>query len=227
MNVLIVVSHPDDEVLGMGATGAMLANSGHTVRSCILSGNANARTLRPKDEDLYADINKAQNIVGFKKPILGDFPNIMFNNVDHLALVQFIERAIVESRSEMIFTHHPSDLNNDHRHTSLACQAAARVSQRRNDLPKLCALYYMEVLSSTDWGFSGQETFSPNTYCQIGDDALQKKINAISAYRDVMREFPHPRSKEVITALAVYRGGQSGLNHAEAFQAAFRVMKLE
>jgi N-acetylglucosamine malate deacetylase 1 len=37
-----------------------------------------------------------------------------------------------------------------------------------------------------------------------------------------MRPYPHPRSKEALTGLAAYRGGQAGLKYAEAFQAVFQ-----
>ena len=37
-------------------------------------------------------------------------------------------------------------------------------------------------------------------------------------YRGVMRSYPHPRSTEYITGLAAVRGGQWGVNFAEAFE---------
>ncbi len=43
MSVLIIVAHPDDEVLGVGATAAALAAQGIPVHACILSGQADAR----------------------------------------------------------------------------------------------------------------------------------------------------------------------------------------
>lgn len=222
MTILVVVSHPDDEVLGVGGAGAVLAEQGISVRACILSGNVMARTLRPDDHELRENIHNAREAVGFGEPILGDFPNIRFNTVDHISLVQFIESAIVETQAHTIFTHHPSDLNNDHRQTSLACQAAARLFQRRNDVPRLRALFYMEILSATDWAFPGQNLFIPDTFFEIGKEALGKKIDAVSAYCNVMRDFPHPRSNTILTSLAAYRGGQSGTFYAEAFQTAFR-----
>ena len=36
-----------------------------------------------------------------------------------------------------------------------------------------------------------------------------------------MRDAPHPRSEQVLRALAHYRGGQGGFLEAEAFQTAF------
>ena len=51
--------------------------------------------------------------------------------VTHLQLVQFIESAIKESEPDIIITHHPADTNNDHLQSSMACQEAIRLFQRR------------------------------------------------------------------------------------------------
>lgn len=64
--------------------------------------------------------------------------------------------------------------------------------------------------------------FNPNTFIELGKECLSKKIEALSCYRGVMRDYPHPRSREAIEGLAAYRGGQSGLFYAEAFESVFR-----
>lgn len=228
MPVLIVVAHPDDEVLGCGGTAAALARQGVAVHTCILSGNANARWQRPSVPTLVANAQNASKELGLATPCLGDFPNIAFNPVPHLALVQFIEGQIAESRADTIFTHHPKDLNDDHRHTSLACQAAARLFQRRPGVEKLRGLYFVEILSSTDWAFAANgEGFRPDSFFELGLELLDKKILALREYPGVMRDFPHPRSEEILRALAAYRGGQAGMHYAEAFQTAFRGMLTE
>lgn len=158
-----------------------------------------------------------------EQPRIGPFPNIQFNTVPHLQLVQFIEHAIDETGADTLFTHHPGDINDDHRHTSLACQAAARMYQRRNNGSALRGLHFVEVPSSTDWSFerpSGR--FTPNTFVKIGPDLLKRKITALEAYEGVMRPYPHPRSAEVLTALAVLRGAEAGMEHAEAFETVFQ-----
>jgi LmbE family N-acetylglucosaminyl deacetylase len=224
VSVLVVVAHPDDEVLGVGGTASVLANRGVAVRSCILSGKVKARQNRPDLHDLNDDVWRAQEILGLGEPILGEFPNIRFNTVPHLELVQFIEAAIEEAGANVIFTHHPGDLNNDHLHTSRACQAAARLYQRRSGVPRLKGLYFMEILSSTDWAFpKANSQFLADTFFPI-EDALDVKLEALDAYRGVMREFPHPRSEEILRGLAAYRGGQAGMEYAEAFQTAFHVL---
>lgn len=228
MSVLIVVAHPDDEVLGCGATAALFAARGLTVRACILSGQAAARRERPELEELHADMHRAQQILGLGAPVLGDFPNIKLNTVAHLDLVQFIEAAMLESGADVIFTHHPSDLNDDHVQTSRACQAAARLSQRRSDVPPLKALYFMEILSSSEWTFgAGGDQFRAEAFCEIGEEMLEKKIDALQCYRGVLRDCPHPRSREVVRALSTLRGSQAGVRYAEAFQAPFRLFSAD
>lgn len=223
MTYLIVVAHPDDEVLGAGATMHQLAQQGHSVNVCILSGEVNARNGRPTAIGLCDDVNSSMSTLGVDKVVKGEFPNIEFNIVPHLKLVQFIEEAIVETKARIIITHHPADLNNDHLYTSLACQAAVRLFQRRNDIAPLKELLFMEVPSATDWSLNkSMNQFSPNTFIEVGEASICKKVEALSQYRGVMREYPHPRSYEVLKGLAAYRGGQAGMVYAEAFESAFR-----
>lgn len=227
MPVLIVVAHPDDEVLGCAGTAAKLAAHGCEVRACILSSNAEARQNRPETQEFMEDMKNAQLMLGLKEPILGNFPNIQFNTVPHLKLVQFIEQALDQTKADLVFTHHPDDLNNDHVQTSQACQAAARLFQRRPEIPRLRGLYFIEILSSTDWAFpasSGQ--FMADTFFEIGEEYLERKIKALRAYRGVMRDFPHPRSDNVLRSLAAYRGGQAGMKYAEAFQTAYHSLSV-
>lgn len=223
MNYLVVVAHPDDETLGSGGTIKKLTETGDTVDLCIMSGQAKARTLRPADAELNSDMCSALKELGIRNLYEGTFPNIEMNTIPHLHLVQFIENAIIKSEAEVIITHHPSDTNNDHLHTSLACQAAIRIFQRKPDIKPISELWFMEVLSSTEWSInSAMNNFNPNLYVEIGKTGIEKKINTLSIYRDVMRKYPHPRSREAIEGLAAYRGAQAGCEYAEAYQCVFR-----
>lgn len=219
---LIVVAHPDDEILGFGASGARLVVEGETVQPVILCGNVDIRSKRPTDKELYNDMCAANESLGFSEPILGDFPNIKMNTVPHVEIVQFIEKQIERFRPTRIFTHHPGDLNDDHVQISKACQAAFRLFQRREDINAPNSLYFMEILSSTDWSFASTgENFIPTTFFEIDQEGVDKKYTALKKYRNVVRPFPHPRSYDVLKGLAAYRGGQSGHNYAEAFQLIF------
>ena len=223
VSCLIVVAHPDDEVLGAGGTIYTMTKNKEIVDVCILSGKAEARVNRPSDNELTEDTDKCLTLLGVHKKYLGNFPNIKLNTVPHLELVQFIERTIIASGADIIFTHHPADLNNDHLQVSLACQAAVRLFQRRSDIQPLKELLYMEVPSSTEWGLnSSVNGFRPNTFFEIGKEGIEKKIEALASYRSVMHEYPHPRSRETLLGLAAYRGSQAGSNYAEGFELAIR-----
>lgn len=81
----------------------------------------------------------------------------------------------------------------------------------------------MEVPSCSEWAInSGMNPFRPNCYVEVGKEAVEAKIKALSMYRGVMRPYPHPRSAEYINGLAAVRGSQWGLKYSEAFEVALR-----
>jgi LmbE family N-acetylglucosaminyl deacetylase len=224
MKYLTVTAHPDDEILGFGGSASVLTKNGHQVVNLILSGNVEVRRHRPSKADLHQHSINAQIVIGAEPPILGTFPNIKFNTIPHLEIVQYIERYIEEVQPDIVITHHPDDLNNDHYHTSLACQAAVRLFQRK-PLKRIKALYFMEIPSSTDWAFPmNGRNFRPDTFIEIGEEGLNRKLEALNVYSGVMRNYPHPRSIEVIRALAVLRGSQVGQYLSEGFQTAMNVI---
>ena len=223
MKYLIVVAHPDDEVLGAGASIYKWTKNGDTVDVCIMSAEANARSYRPDNKELEDDTHAALDFLGVNKEYEGKFPNIEMNTVPHLQLVQHIETAIRESEPDIVITHHPADTNNDHLQTSMACQEAIRLAQRQPSVKPLTEFWYMEVPSCTEWAVnSAMKLFTPNCYVDVGLDGVKAKIKALSMYRGVMRAYPHPRSEEYITGLAAYRGGQFQLDYAEAFEVVLR-----
>lgn len=223
MKYLLVVAHPDDEVLGAGASIRKWTSEGDTVDVCIMCTEAKARAFRPTDNQLEDDTHKAIKSLGVENIYEGSFPNIEMNTVPHLKLVQFIEAAIKESQPDIVITHHPADTNNDHLQTSMACQEAIRIFQRRTDVKRIREVWYMEVPSCTEWKINNAlATFNPNCFVEVGREGVEAKIAALDMYRGVMRPYPHPRSAEYITGLAAMRGGQWGLEYAEAFEVVLR-----
>ena len=106
------------------------------------------------------------------------------NTVPHLELVAFIEAALLETRADTLVTHHPHDINDDHRQVAVATLAAARLHQRSSatNAPPLKALLHMEVSSATDWQYSSfGDPFNPDTYMEIGRLYLDRKLEAARA----------------------------------------------
>ena len=119
----------------------------------------------------------------------------------------------------MVITHHPADTNNDHMQTSMACQEAVRLFQRRPEVKRIREFWYMEVPSCTEWKINNAfQSFNPNCFVEVGKEGVDAKIKALSMYRGVMRPYPHPRSAEYISGLTAVRGGQWGCDYAEAFE---------
>lgn len=223
MKYLIVVAHPDDEVLGCGASIYKWTKKGDTVDVCIMCTEAKARAFRPDDKELNDDIHAALAYIGVNKEYEGNFPNIEMNTVPHLQLVQHIEKAILDSQPDIVITHHPADTNNDHLQTSMACQEAIRIFQRQPQVKQIKEFWYMEVPSCTEWALNtAMNRFQPNAWVEIGKDGVDVKIKALSMYRGVMRPYPHPRSAEAIVGLASYRGSQANCNYAESYEVVLR-----
>jgi len=221
MRTLIVVAHPDDEALGAGATIHRLTQEGNPVAVATMSNQAAARFNL--SSTLAEEQARAFEMLGVTKAYAADFPNIKMNTVPHLELVQFIEHCIADFGAEAVFTHHPSDVNNDHATTSGAVQAAVRLFQRREGVPALRELSYMENASATEWSLdSSLNRFFPNRYVEIGEAGLEVKLKALECYNGVMRPYPHPRSPEALRGLAAWRGAQAGCMYAEAFETVFR-----
>ena len=199
------------------------SREGHQIDVAIMCTEAKARAFRPEDKELDEDLNASSDFLGIHRKFEATFPNIEMNTVPHLKLVQFIESAIRESEPDIIITHHPADTNNDHLQTSMACQEAVCLFQRRPEVKRVRELWYMEVPSCTEWKInSAMVSFNPNCYVEVGKEGVDAKVKALSMYRGVMRPYPHPRSAEFIEGLAAYRGGQWGLMYAEAFEVVMR-----
>lgn len=212
--VLFVVAHPDDEVLGGGATIKKLVEEGHQVRIVIL--NADFEISRP---NMAEDLIKSKEALGIDYVYCFDFKNMDFFNENHREMVISVEKCINDFKPHIIFTHSPNDIHSDHKIVNMVTLQASRYGQRNSSNWDVQELYYFEVLSSTDWGV---KPFEPDTFVEVSQEQLEAKINALKVYQNVLRPAPHPRREENIYALATYRGSQIGYKYAEAFKCVWR-----
>lgn len=221
--LLVVVAHPDDEVLGPGATvHRLVRRAGCTAHALVLGEGLTARA-DARDPDAWADAlgahradaERAAQRIGYASIALHDFPDNRFDTVPLLDLVKVVERAMAAVAPDVVLTHHPGDLNIDHRRTCDAVLAAAR------PLPGAAArtILSFEVPSSTEWQApTAPGGFRPTVFvaCRAAD--VEAKAEAMACYRFEGRPFPHPRSPEALRALARWRGATSGTPFAEAFE---------
>lgn len=216
--VLIIAAHPDDEILGCGATAARMVAEGYEVYTLVLGegitsrDNERDRLKREKElQTLRDQIYKANETIGVREVFIHDFPDNRFDTVALLDIVKVIEDVKEKVKPNIVFTHYEKDLNIDHQITYRAVITATR------PLPDetVKEIYSFEILSSTEWSYP--LSFSPDVYFAVAD-WLDKKKEAMKTYKLELRNYPHPRSIEGIKALAEYRGLQVGLKYAEAFK---------
>ena len=214
-NVLVVASHPDDEILGVGATIAKHANNGDKVHILIIAEGATSRSAANAADDTRAlrhAAAAAAKELGAQPPVMLDLAD---NRLDSLALidiVQPIEAALIKAEPQIVYTHFVGDLNRDHTATAEAVEIACRPLPGQT----VEALYAFETVSSTEWSLGMHGAFAPQMFVDISA-TLSTKLRALECYKVEMREFPHARSIEGIMALAKLRGSQAGLPAAEAF----------
>ena len=217
---LIVAAHPDDEILGCGATMARLIRQGHHVAIAILAEGITSRS-RSRDEadqsmltTLRTHAQKAANVLGIKDVFFSGLPDNRLDTIPLLEVAKIVEELIEHVGPERVYTHHGGDLNVDHAIVSRAVMIATRPVP---DCP-VRELYQFEVPSSTEWAFQHFEpSFRPNVFMDVSD-TLTLKLQAMACYESEARTFPHPRSPEALAAIATRWGSVSGFKAAEAFQ---------
>ncbi len=203
-NVLCVVAHADDEILGCGGTLAKHATAGDLVRIVIFAGTGSSPGMRTGAQ--VAKAEAAGNVIGASIITVLNFEDQKFDTYPFLDLVQSLEAEIKDA--EIVYTHHAGDLNLDHRIVHQAVLTACR------PLPGATVkeIYGMEVVSSTEW----RTVFDPTHFVDISEH-FETKDRALRFYDDEMRPSPHARSYRRLRALADWRGGQAGVHQAEAF----------
>ena len=224
--ILVVASHPDDEILGCGGTIAKLSKSGNIVKTIILTKGISSRFDSNKNEiiKLQDKLNKsskaANKVIGVKNLKFFDLPDNQFDNNSLLSLTKVIEKEIKNFKPNIIFTHFINDLNIDHQYTSRAVLTAAR-PQTKNSVEEIL---FFEINSSTDYQINSNGLqFMPNYFVDISKTVKLKK-KALEIYKSEMKKYPHSRSVKAILNKNISIGNSIGLGFCEAFQIA-RIIK--
>ena len=220
MNILLVFAHPDDEVLGCGATIAKFATQGANVSTLILSDGVTSRyniknptpAFNKEIKNRQTEMEKANKLIGVKAVFTENFPDNSFDSVPLLDIVKKIENIKQKTKPQIIFTHHFGDMNIDHQITYQAVLTATRPMQGET----VKEIYSCEIPSSTEWNLEPNKQFVPNVFFDVSK-TIGKKVKALAEYKSELRKYPHPRSLQHIEELAKFRGVRCGLNFAEAF----------
>ena len=218
--ILIVAAHPDDEVLGCGASIAKWSNAGESVHVLIMSEGATSRgSVRDVNMNstelslLSKSANLAGKILGTSSVKLLGLPDNRMDSLDRLDIIKLVEKEVDRLKPHTVVTHHGGDLNIDHRIIYESVITACR-PQPGHVVKRLLTF---EVVSSTEWQPSGSNSvFQPNWFEDVSI-TIDRKIEALKEYEMEMRQWPHARSLQNIEYVAKYRGASVGCAAAEAF----------
>jgi len=213
MKVLVIAPHPDDEVLGCGGTMVKHVSEGDEVYLCVVTKAYPPDWPEDEIKERRDEVVRANKILGTKKTYFLDLPTVKLDTIPQKELNETIAEVVNESQPEIVYVPHGGDVNNDHRLVFEAAMVAIRPKPALAIKKILC----YETLSETEWAAPlAENAFMPNVYVDISG-VLATKLKAMSEYKSELKEFPHPRSLEAISALAKVRGATTGVEAAEAF----------
>ncbi len=224
-NILVIVAHPDDEVIGPGGIIIKHTNNGDNVSLLVLSEGRSSRNepnIEHVQEKTRAELEESVKLLGITSYEWADFPDNQFDTVSFLEIVKKVSDVINRIKPEIVLTHHFGDINIDHHLTSKAVIIACRPTENK------CVkdIYMFETLSSTENGNNiPGNVFLPNIFVDVTNE-IDQKIKAMSCYASELKDFPHPRSLEAIKINARLWGAKNCLNYAEAFYS-YRSLKNE
>ncbi len=230
-SILCIVAHPDDEVLGLGATiHHLVTQNGCKARVVILGEGITARddnrSTGRRAEELKvhrSNIKQAADIIGYESVGVYDFPDNRFDTVSFLDIVKVIEKEKHDYQPDLIFTHHGGDLNLDHRKAFEAVMTATRPLASET----VSAIISFETASATEWQASSNPfQFVANYFQEISEKDLLIKIKAMECYKYERRDYPHPRSPEALKIIAQSHGLRNGVEFAEPFHVVRIIEKL-
>ncbi len=212
--VLVVVAHPDDEVLGCGGTIRKLVDLGADVHvvymnnGCDLREPFDASVIRKQIEEAAAVLGATISVNCYATARFGEYDTLEFNSS--------IQSVVNELCPDLVMTHDHNDLHQDHRKVHEAVMIACRFKPTST----VKAVWTFPVISSSD--ISPRWAFEPDVFVSLTDKQLQSKINAMTHYKFELKQMAELRGEVGIKSWATFYGLQSGCKYAEPF----RVLKM-
>ena len=192
--ILAVGAHPDDIELGCGGTLAKFVDSGHEVHALVMTHGSTGGD----ESTRAAEANAGSQFLGLTGVTVMDFPDGVLPEYGK-PMIDAIETLLLRLNPDIVLTHSAHDRHQDHHAVHLATVRAARAHP---------AVLGYESPSATD-------EFTPRFYVDIDQyvDAKARSVRIHHSQRD--RSYV---SAEQVKALALVRGSQGTVKHAEAFE---------
>lgn len=215
MKTLVVVApHADDETLGCGGTILKYANAGYDVHWILVTSMTEEFGFgKEQVEHRKKEIAEISVLYGFAGVHELNFQPAALDALPKGEVIGAIAGVISKVKPNQVFTPYRNDAHSDHEVVFDAVMSATK-SFRYPFVTKVMAY---ETISETDFGMKPEDGgFRPNVFVDVSA-FIESKLTAMEIYKSEMGEFPFPRSRKAIEALATLRGSQSNNESAEAF----------
>jgi len=214
--ILVIAPHPDDELLGCGATMAKQAHAGDEVYVAVMTNaHKGAPGLYPEAmiRQVRDEALQAHRQIGVAETFFFDFPAPCLELFPSYRISDAIRGLLEQLGATCLYLPFKGDAHKDHEVIFSAAMVAARPVRGCT----VRELYAYETLSETEWGAPlAGNTFIPTRFTDVSA-YMQQKLGAMACYRSQLNNAPHPRSAAVLESLARYRGATIGVAYAEAF----------
>lgn len=216
--VLVIVAHPDDEILGCG--GFMSKHSNVSQFRILFMAEGSSCRFDKNDHESIRDAIKHRERCALTALALFGISDIHFLNLECgkldqvpiLEMNKVIEKHLSDFNPKTILTHSAHDANSDHRRVA----ESVIMSTRPGALNFVKNVFSFEIPSSSEWAF--EKAFEPNYFVELSDVDIETKIRGLMTYDSEVKDFPFPRSEIGLRTFARYRGMQSGVSFAEGFR---------
>jgi LmbE family N-acetylglucosaminyl deacetylase len=214
-NVLIISTHPDDEVLGCGGTILKHLKNKDRLNWLIITNISKDQVFfKTNVTERQGEIEKVSKRFGFNKVFKLDFLPVQLNETMLPSLIDEIRPILSEIEPTIIYLPNRTDAHTDHQITFKAVIACTKSFRT----PYIKKILMYECISETEFAPALPENiFIPNYLVDISAH-LNEKISIFKLYKSEIGKHPFPRSIENIKALATFRGAIAGVQFAEAFQ---------
>ena len=193
MRILAIGAHPDDLEYGCGGSLVYHAQEGHEVLCVVVTdGELGAQ----KRNQRLTEMTDAMEVLGVSALSLHFADTEVQANFN--ALIKSLDGIVKDYDPTLIYTHHPSDVHQDHVCVSRASRIAARCSQ---------SVLYFESFCSED--------FKPNIYRVLDDTVVSKKLEALKCHAS---QIQRSGILERCEAALVYHGQKARAKYAEGFE---------
>lgn len=206
-NVLILVPHCDDEILGCGGAIQYHISRGDRVSVCFVKDVYDERSKIQYNDSIKVKSFLKYNNAFYLKIKPSDISPINTNTLS------VIETFISEQTPDILYITHPGDTHQDHK----ALYDIVKIVTRTYSKFLINQILCCETISSTNSSIESNNPFIPNYYIHLTENQIKNKIDALKIYNSELRQLPHPRSEEGILNTAKFRGQSCGSQYAEAF----------